>query len=69
MLYQLSYRASDLKGRYWSMLHSWRNGFFMLRADCWRTHFPFAETASSAQPIIRLKPPSGVTAPSHFVPV
>lgn len=33
MLYQLSYRASDFEGRYWSMLQCWRNGFFMLRVD------------------------------------
>lgn len=33
MLYQLSYRASDFEGRYWSMLQSWRNVFFMPCAD------------------------------------
>ncbi|MEQ1935511.1 MAG: hypothetical protein ABL962_16755, partial [Fimbriimonadaceae bacterium] len=40
MLYQLSYRASDLKGRYWSMLQPWRNGFFSASDDCTNGSFP-----------------------------
>ncbi len=69
LLYRLSYRASDLKGRYRSKLQSWRNVFFTDREDCSGFYFPFADIAIKTQAAMKLNPPSGVTAPSHFVPV